>query len=89
MCMKRGCIIMDILKDFDFGESKVNLDKILKERNISKNKISKDLRMERSIIVRYCSDSVQRVDLAVMSKLCYYLNIGYDELLTYTPPKSK
>ena len=80
---------MDILNDFDFGVSKVNLDKILKERNISKNKISKDLRMERSIIVRYCSDSIQRVDLAVMSKLCYYLDVGYDELLTYIPPEDK
>ena len=80
---------MDILHDFDFGVSTVNLDRILKERNISKNKISKDLRLERSIIVRYCSDSVQRVDLAVMTKICYYLNIGYDELLTYTPPKPK
>ena len=54
---------------------------ILKERNISKNQICKDLDIPRGNFNRYCRDEFQRIDAKLLLKLCNYLNCKIDELI--------
>lgn len=68
----------------DYGKLTLNIESILEERGISKNRICKDLDIPRSNLNRYCRNSFQRIDAALICKLCWYLNISAGELITYT-----
>ena len=60
-----------------------NIERILKEKGISKNQICKDLDIPRSNFNRYCRDEFQRIDSFLICKLCYYLEIDIATLITY------
>ena len=62
----------------DYGRLELNIDRILKERGISKNQICKDLD-----IPRYCNNNLHRLDAGLICKLCHYLDIEVGELITY------
>ena len=63
----------------------LNIEKLLAENNISKNKICKDLDIARPNFNRYCQNRFQRIDANLICKLCSYLNCTIDELITYVP----
>lgn len=70
----------------NYGCLQLNIDKILNEKCISKNKICKDLDIPRSNFNRYCRDEFQRIDSSLVCKLCYYLEVDVSELITYIRP---
>lgn len=70
-----------------YGHLTLNIEKLLAENNISKNKICKDLDIPRPNFNRYCQNRFQRMDANLICKLCFYLNCSIDELITYVPPK--
>ena len=70
----------------DYGTLSLRIDDILKEKNISKNQICKDLDIPRSNFNRYCRNEFQRLDVGMLCKLCYYLDIDIKELITYHLP---
>ena len=63
------------------------MEKILKEKSISKNRLCKDLDILRPNLNRYCRNQFQRIDAGLICKLCYYLNCSIDELITYESPR--
>lgn len=67
----------------DYGHLEMKIESILQEKNISKNKICKDLDIPRSNFNRYCRNDFQRMDANLICKLCWYLNVDLDELLIY------
>ncbi|MBO5082264.1 MAG: helix-turn-helix transcriptional regulator [Lachnospiraceae bacterium] len=67
----------------DYGHLEMKIESILQEKNISKNKICKDLDIPRSNFNRYCRNDFQRLDANLICKLCWYLNVDLDELLIY------
>ncbi len=70
----------------EYGILQLNIETILKEKNISKNQICKDLDIPRSNFNRYCRNDFQRIDASLVCKLCFYLNINIQDLITYIPP---
>ena len=72
----------------DFGTLHLHIEKLLTERGISKNQICKDLDIPRTNFNRYCRDDFQRIDAALLCKLCAYLEIEIGELIEYKPPKA-
>lgn len=66
-----------------YGYLELNIEKILKEKGISKNKLCKELDIPRSNLNRYCQQNFQRIDANLICKLCNYLNINISELITY------
>lgn len=70
----------------NYGSLHLKIEELLKEKGISKNQICKDLDIPRSNFNRYCRDEFQRMDTALMCKLCYYLDIDISELLVYSKP---
>lgn len=71
----------------DYGYLTLRIEDILKEKNISKNQICKDLDIPRSNFNRYCRNEFQRLDVGLICKLCYYLNIDISELIIYQQPQ--
>ncbi len=73
----------------NFGTLTLKIEQILEERGISKNKICKDLDIPRANFNRYCRNDFQRIDVGLICKLCWYLEIEAGMLIEYTPPKEK
>lgn len=71
----------------NYGVLTLQINNILKSKGISKNQICKDLDIPRSNFNRYCRNEFQRLDAALICKLCYYLDVDISELIIYTSPK--
>ena len=67
----------------EYGTLYFRLEDILASRNISKNKICKELDIPRTNLNRYCRNDFQRIDAALLCKLCWYLNVEIGELIVY------
>lgn len=70
-----------------YGQLRLNIEKILRERGISKNQICKELDIPRSNFNRYCRGDVQRIDVGLVCKLCWYLNVSVGEIIEYERPE--
>lgn len=75
------------MNDLEFGTIKIHLDELMKERNISINKLSFRAEMQRTQLKKYYRNEVQRLDIAVLSRLCFALNCDLHELIEYIPPE--
>ena len=67
----------------EYGTLRFRLEDILASRNISKNKICKELDIPRTNLNRYCRNDFQRIDAALVCKLCWYLDVEIGELIVY------
>lgn len=67
----------------NYGHVELRIENLLKERNISKNKICKDLDLPRPNFNRYCRNDFQRIDADLLAKLCCYLDCEIQELIVY------
>ncbi len=67
-----------------YGKLTFQIERILKERNISKNQICKDLDIPRSNFNRYCRNDFQRLDASLICKLCWYLKVDVGQLIEYS-----
>ncbi len=61
----------------------LQINEILEEKGISKNKICKDLDIPRTNFNKYCRDGVSRFNTGLICKLYWYLNIGVGALIEY------
>lgn len=59
----------------------MRINELLKEKDISKNRICKDLDIPRPNFNRYCRDEFQRIDANLILKLCAYLDCDIKDLL--------
>ena len=76
-----------MMNDLEFGTIKIHLAELMQERNISINKLSFRAEMQRTQLKKYCNNEVQRLDIAVLSRLCYALQCDLHDLVEYIPPK--
>lgn len=74
------------MKDIDYGQIKLNLQEIMKEQNISINKLAFRSEMQRTQLKQYIKNNVQRVDISVLARLCYSLECSLSDLMEYIPP---
>lgn len=73
----------------DYGKLELRINELLKEKGISKNQICKDMDILRPNFNRYCKNDFQRLDAALLCKLCYYLDVEIGELINYLPPEQR
>lgn len=74
------------MRDIDYGEIRIKLADIIKSQKISLNKLASRAEMQRSQIKSYCNNDVQRLDIAILCRLCYALECNLSDLLEYRPP---
>lgn len=63
------------------------LDDILKEKNISINKLMRDTNTDFKVIKRLISGELLRMDIIVIARICDYLNCSMNDLVEYLPNK--
>ena len=59
------------------------LDKILKEKNISINKLMRDTNTDFKVIKRIINGDIVRIDIIVLARLCDYLNCNITDIFEY------
>ena len=59
----------------------IKIPELLKEHGVSKNTLCKDLKLDRSVLNKYCKDEFQRIDAALIVKLCDYFKCDISDLL--------
>ena len=70
-----------------FGTIKINLAKLIEDRGISKNKLGQRAEMQRTQINHYCNNTITRLDIDVLARLCTVLECEIGDLLEFVPPK--
>lgn len=69
-----------------YGTIKINLTRLIEERGISKNKLSHRAEMQRTQINHYCNNTISRLDIDVLARLCTVLECEISDLLEFIPP---
>lgn len=72
----------------EYGCLKMNIEKLLKERGISKNTLCKMMDIPRSNLNRYCRNEFERIDATFLCKLLYFFDCSLEDLLTYQSSES-
>ena len=72
-----------------YGTIKINLTKLIEDRNMSKNKLSHRAEMQRTQINHYCNNTVTRLDVDVLARLCTVLECEIGDLLEFVPPNEE
>ena len=75
--------------DSDFGYVEITLEKIVKERGISKNKLAQKAELQRTQLNQYLRGEIQRVDLCVLARICCILQCEIGDALEYVSPEKK
>ena len=53
----------------DFGQVVFKIDQVLAEKKISKNKLEKEAKLQRTQLNSYCNNKVRRIDLQTIDRL--------------------
>ena len=73
------------MKDIEFGTIRLKLDEVMEQQGISINKLAFRSEMQRTQLKAYRDNKVQRVDLAVLSRLCYALDCDLPDSFLFLP----
>lgn len=69
-----------------FGTIKIHAAELIQKRDISKNKLCQRAEMQRTQLNRYCDNTVTRLDIDVLARLCTVLDCEISDLLEFIPP---
>ena len=61
----------------EYGTIRIKLDELIKEAGLSKNKLSH----------HYCNNSISRLDIDVLARICTVLECEIGDLLEFIPPE--
>lgn len=67
----------------DFGRVIFKIDEVLEEKKISKNKLEKEAKLQRTQLNSYCNNKVKRIDLITIAKICYVLDCQIEDIMEY------
>ena len=77
------------MRDEDFGTIRIKLEEVIQQSSLSKNKVAQLSQTQRGQLNHYCKGDIQRIDLAILSRLCYALDCRVEAVLEYIPPQTK
>lgn len=67
----------------NYGKVIFKIDKVLKEKNISKNRLEKEANLQRTQLNSYCNNKVKRLDLVTLAKICFVLECKIEDIIEY------
>ena len=59
----------------------IELEKLLKEKHVSKNRLCIHCSLQRTQLNNYCKNKVQRVDIDILARICEYLDCTPNDIL--------
>ncbi|MBA4347646.1 MAG: XRE family transcriptional regulator [Clostridiales bacterium] len=69
-----------------FGSIHIKLAQLLEDRKLSKNMLSHLAHMQRDQINHYGKNTITRLDVDVLARICSTLQCDISDLLEYVPP---
>lgn len=69
------------------GYYNFKLDELLKEKNISINKLIRDTNTDFKVLKRMLTGELVRFDIFVLARLCDYFNCKITDIIEYIPNK--
>ncbi len=69
----------------EYGVIRIELDKLIKQSVMSKNKLSHRAEMQRSPINKYCNNNISKLDIDVLARICTVLEYDILYLLKFIP----
>lgn len=70
----------------NYGTIRIKLNDLIVKAGISKNKLSHRAEMQRSQINHYCNNTITRLDIDVLARICSVLECNISDLLEFVPP---
>lgn len=67
----------------DYGKTKICLKEILDKKGISRNKLCNMIATNYDLVNRYYNNNVNRIDLDIISRICYVLECDINDLIKY------
>ena len=68
-----------------YGKIRIKLDELIKQKGISKNRLSHKAEMQRTQLNNYCNNKITRLDTDVLARLCSALDCRIEDLLEFVP----
>ena len=69
-----------------FGSVRIELNALIQKSGISKNKLCQRAEMQRTQLNNYCNNTISRLDIDVLARLCTVLHCERGDLLNFIPP---
>lgn len=69
-----------------YGTIVIKLNQLLQKSGMSKNKLMQRAEMQRSQVNHYCNNTISRLDIDVLARLCTVLDCEISDLLEFIPP---
>lgn len=73
----------------DYGKIVLTVDKVLKKKNMNVYRLSRLTGINWGVVQKYVDGKLYRVDLDLLSRMCYALDCSLEELLHYEGIKDK
>lgn len=70
------------------GHIEIHLKKLLLNTGMSKNKFCQRAEIQRSQLNGYLNNTITRLDVDVLIRICHTLNCSISDLLEYHPPET-
>lgn len=67
----------------NYGKINFNIRDIMKEKNITRNKLAKLTGATYNVINRYYKNDISRLDLDVLARICYVLDCDVSDIIEY------
>lgn len=71
----------------EYGTVTFNLEKLIKDKGISKTQLSYRAEISHTQINKICKGEATRIDLATVARICTALDCDISDLLIYTKPE--
>lgn len=65
----------------------IHLEQLMQKKGLSKNRLCHKAEMSCSQIDNYCKNTISRLDVYVLCKLCTVLECKIEDLLIFYPPE--
>ena len=75
------------METYDYGHIHIRLDELIRQKGISKNKLSHRAEMQRTQVNRFCNNEITMLDTGVLARLCTTLDCSIGDLLEFVPAK--
>ena len=71
----------------DYGRVDFLLREVLEQRKLNRNQVAKRINVSHKLMTKWCDGQVERMDLDILSKLCYVLDCQISDILVYIKPE--
>ena len=67
----------------NYGKIEFNIKDIMKQKNITRNKLANLTGATYNVINRYYNNDISRLDLDVLARICYALDCNVENIIKY------